>query len=255
MIDWIEIPAGRVILGKGYDKTAHSVGQSFDLPAFQISKYPVTNEQYEAFINARGYQTRRWWTDTGWDARLTGWVWMPNDREHMPSDQPWEMPLGWRERADADYPVVGVSWYEAVAFCRFMSETNNTQIALPTEQQWQRAAQGDDGRVYPWGNDWDCTRCNNSVKPCKGNGTSPVTQYARSNASPFGVVDMAGNVVEWTLTVYRTGSQVMEGNDARLLRGGSWHSFHAEWLACGFRHGVVPLLRDDICGFRVVRMA
>src|SRR5690606_8543992 len=119
----------------------------------------------------------------------------------------------------ADYPVVGVSWYEAVAFCRWLSEATGEAITLPTEEQWQYAAQGDDGRKYPWGDEWDCTRCNNSVEPCHSDGTTPVRQYEGPGDSPFGVVDMSGNVWEWTLTEYESGVNDLDGANNRVIRG------------------------------------
>jgi formylglycine-generating enzyme required for sulfatase activity len=127
------------------------------------------------------------------------------------------------------------------------------EVTLPTEQQWQRAAQGDDGRTYPWGNNWDCQRCNNSVKPCNSDRTTPVTYYEGRDKgdSPFGVVDMAGNVWEWCLNDYNTGSVDININSLRVLRGGSWGdgdtgNFH---LASRFRFD--PGYWGDFRGFRL----
>ena len=104
-------------------------------------------------------------------------------------------------------PRTNVKWYEAIAFCRWLTAQigarGDMSITLPTEQQWQRAAQGDDGREYPWGREFDMNKCNTQES---GIGqTTPVTQYPQG-ASPYGVLDMSGNVWEWCLTDYRSGS-------------------------------------------------
>jgi hypothetical protein len=182
--EWCDIPAGRVEIADGHGW--------FDVPAFQIAKYPVTVAQYEVFIGAGGYQNREWWTEAGWEAREQGWDWDDKSSSWKSTGKPWTQP---RSMGDKDYkkffipdhPIIGVSWYEAMAFCRWLSEVLGdgvgargpsplpTTITLPSEQQWQRAAQGDDGRAYPWGKDFDANRCNSSVKS-KSLGTTPVTQ-------------------------------------------------------------------------------
>ncbi|HRF95413.1 MAG TPA: SUMF1/EgtB/PvdO family nonheme iron enzyme, partial [Aggregatilineales bacterium] len=77
----------------------------------------------------------------------------------------WTQPLYWDDEKwnGADYPVVGVSWYEAIAYCRWLSDATGEMITLPTEQAWQYVAEGDEGREYPWGNGWDSTKCNHNV--------------------------------------------------------------------------------------------
>jgi len=124
---------------------------------------------------------------------------------------------------------------------------------LPTEQQWQYAAQGDDGRAYPWGNDWDCKRCNNSVKPCDSNRTTPVRQYEGKGDSPFGVVDMAGNVREWCLTEYKSGNTGINGTEDRVLRGGSWFDFNSVNFRCDYRNRDDPSDWYNNGGFRLAR--
>jgi formylglycine-generating enzyme required for sulfatase activity len=162
---WIDIPAGRVqLIPDDYDKKNSYLKSDtwFDVPAFRIAKYPITNAQFARFIESGGYADRQWWTDTGWDSRLKGMAWNSDKREYVETGTPWTEPRYWQDDKwnGADQPVVGVSWYEAVAFCRWLSDVTGEAITLPTEQQWQRAAQGDDGREYPWGNTWDKSRCN-----------------------------------------------------------------------------------------------
>jgi hypothetical protein len=132
--DWIDIPAGKVTLEAG--GYAPKGGQTFDVPAFTIAKYPLTNAQFAMFIKGKGYEQRQWWTEDGWKMR---------------EEQAWTEPRYWQDEKwrQVEYPVVGVSWYEAVAFCKWLSDVTDETIMLPTEQQWQRAAQGDTKYAYP----------------------------------------------------------------------------------------------------------
>jgi formylglycine-generating enzyme required for sulfatase activity len=232
---WIEIP------GKGYS----------------IGKYPITNGQYAKFIEAGGYgyDQRRWWTDAGWDAKLKGMMVDWSKGEGVATHIPWTEPRFWNESQwnGADYPVVGVTWYEAVAFCRWASDITGETIMLPTEDQWQYAAQGDDGRTYPWGSEWDCTRCNNSVTPCQSNGTTPVRQYEGKGDSPFGVVDMSGNVWEWCLTDYEQKTNDLNGDASRVIRGGGWFYFTKSDCRCTFRYYDLPFGCYNYRGFRIAR--
>ncbi|MBK8026843.1 MAG: SUMF1/EgtB/PvdO family nonheme iron enzyme [Chloroflexi bacterium] len=130
--------------------------QTLDVPAFAIAKYPVTNAQYRLFVTAGGYAERRWWTEAGWEAKAKGWKW--DGSQWVETNQPWAEPRYWNDpnwKSAAwngdDYPVTGVSWYEATAYCAWLSAETGESIGLPGEQQWQRAAQGSDGRAYPWG--------------------------------------------------------------------------------------------------------
>ncbi len=243
---WIDIPAGKVTLEEGGYLNA---SQTFDVPAFAIAKYPITNAQYAKFIDAGGYSQKRWWTDAGWDAKAKGMDW--NGKEWAETGKVWTQPRLWTDAKwnGAEHPVVGVSWYEAVAFCQWLSEASGAPILLPTEQQWQRAAQGDQGLAYPWGNDFDAARCNTSES--KLGTTTPVTQYAGKGDSPFGVTDMAGNVWEWCLTDYYAGNIEPEGTDVRVLRGGSWDG-NSQNARAAFRLRNYPDLRNFNIGLRLV---
>jgi len=233
---WVEIPGGRGTM----ETDEASVTLAIPTARYWIGKYPVTNAQYAKFIEAGGYRERRWWTDAGWAAR------QEND---------WTEPRFWDDGRfnGAEQPVVGVSWYEAVAFCRWLSDVTGEKIMLPTEAQWQYAAQGGDGRAYPWGNEWDCTRCNNSASPCDSHATTPVRQYEGKGDSPFGVVDMAGNVWEWCATAYGTGSDALDGTDVRVLRGGSWVNIYPVNLRAAVRYRLIPDDRYSNDGFRCAR--
>lgn len=229
--DWIEIP------NKGYS----------------IAKYPVTNAQFAKFIQADGYNTQKWWTTEGWQKRLEGWHY---DGEWKASGTPWLEPRYWNDskwKGDTQ-PVVGVSWFEAVAFCRWLSDATGEKIMLPTEDEWQYAAQGDDGRIYPWGNDWNPALCNNNVDG-KGVGkTTPVRQYEGKGDSPFGVIDMAGNVWEWCLTDYKEKTNdINSPANSRVLRGGSWYDISSINFRCADRSNRYPRNGDNDYGFRLSR--
>lgn len=229
---WIDIP------GKGYN----------------IAKYPLTNAQFAPFIAAGGYDQRQWWTDAGWEAKSQGLAFDYSTGGTV-SSAAWTQPRHWQEAQwnGADYPVVGVSWYEALAYCRWLSDQTGESITLPTEEQWQYAAQGDDGRKYPWGEEWDCTLCNNSVQPCQSEGTTLVQQYEGKGDSAFGVVDMSGNVWEWCLTTYEGESNAIEGEAVRTIKGGGWFFFTKADCRCNFRYGDMPYSNYTFRGFRMVR--
>ncbi|MBC7811168.1 MAG: SUMF1/EgtB/PvdO family nonheme iron enzyme, partial [Burkholderiales bacterium] len=207
--------------------------------SYSIAKYPITNAQYAKFIEAGGYDQREWWTDEGWDAKLKGLVLDYSTGEAVATNNAWTEPRFWKDSTfnGVEQPVVGVSWYEALAFCLWLSNAMGENIMLPGEDQWQYAAQGG-GRKYPWGNEWDCTRCNNSVKPCESSVTTPVRQYEGKGDSPFGVVDMSGNVWEWCLTDFENKTNDMNSPaSSRVIRGGSWFFFTRADYRCNFRYG------------------
>jgi formylglycine-generating enzyme required for sulfatase activity len=214
---WIAIPAGNLSIR----------GIEYRIPAFRIAKYPLTNAQFATFVDDGGYHQPQWWTDSGWEAR-THYDWTS---PRFFDDPDWNRP---------DYPVVGVSWYEAVAFCRWLSARSAEMIRLPSAAEWQWAAQGADGRVYPWGNQWDGGRCNNSVPPNESTLTTSVNAYEGKGDSPYGVVDMVGNVWEWCSSAWETGSTDPDGEAIRDLRGASWLYTETVIFRCDYRNGSIP---------------
>lgn len=238
---WIEIPSGDGSL------TTSDPAITLPIPTarYWIARYPVTNAQFARFLDAGGYHTPRWWTEAGWSQRQTS---------------AWTQPRLWTDPQwnGADQPVVGVSWFEAVAFCHWLKDMTGEPITLPTEAQWQYAAQGDDGRLYPWGNDWDWRRCNNSVAPCSSSATTPVRAYEGTGAvggdSPFGVVDMTGNVWEWCLTDFHTHTNDIHYLSARrVLRGGWWSNRDQDAFRCDCRAWSSPDDWSSSGGFRLAR--
>lgn len=222
--EWVYIPAGNVTINN----------QTFSVDVFNISKYPVTNAQFEVFVQAEdGYRKSKWW-----DFSKRSRLW----REKNQMSQSRAFPPN-------DHPRTNINRYEAIAFCEWLTERFNShapelspvKINLPTEQQWQRAALGDGVRLFPWGDNYDSSRCNTKESGIEG--TTPVNQYPKG-ASPYGVVDTFGNVSEWCLNI-----EEMSGNDIAAKLGGSWKrdiKNNNLWLPSSS-------YADDI-GFRIVMM-
>lgn len=240
LIEWCDIPAGNVtITYKFFQGVVNHPAQyleeqrSFWVESFRIAKYPVTNTQYQLFIEAHnGYSNPMWWD---YSPYATKW----RAQQAQPSEPYF--------RGD-DHPRNIVSWYDAMAFCRWLAAETQLPITLPTEQQWQRAGQGDDGRIYPWENNFDTARCNGNNEIKK---TTPVTRYP-DGISPYGVYDLAGNVEEWCLTEYETGSNDDLSSDSmRVYRGGSFN-LGQNGLRLDERGGADPDYEIGLVGFRVV---
>jgi formylglycine-generating enzyme required for sulfatase activity len=255
--EWVDIPAGEVTLitEKGWRKNyvPEEGHKTFLVVRFGLARYCVTNAQFGMFLEADGYGQKRWWTDDGWEARLKGWTWVGSSWKE--TGTPWVEPRYWRDLKwnGAERPVVGISWYEAVAFCRWLSEQVGYEARLATEQEWQRAAGGDDGRTYVWGED----------KPNKElanwnlelGRTTPVSSHPlQAERQPYGLYNMTGNVWEWCATDYDTGSQdIHKKAEVRVLRGGSWSSCTPGDLRVAFRYNWYPFLGYSFIGFRVAR--
>ncbi len=242
------VPAGSFLMGSTEDnqwadndeRPQHQV----ELDAFRIGRYPITNAQYGRFIEEGGYNNQAFWTGDGR-------AWLKKESITQPAywdDSKWNRP---------DHPVVGVSWYEAVAYCRWLSEVVGQEFRLPTEAEWEKAARGEHGREWPWGNEFDPQKANtNEGGPRR---TTPVGQYSPDGDSPYGAADMAGNVWEWCQDWFakdyyqRSPSENPPGPEtggSRVLRGGSW--LYAQPSArCACRHGNSPGDRSINVGFRV----
>ena len=223
-IDWVEIPGGEFLYGK--EKESRKIN------AFNISRYPITNTQYQAFINEGGYEDDRWWQELS--ERIT-----KPKKQKTPIKLEWNQPNRAREK---------VSWYEAIAFCRWLSFQLGYTVQLPTEEQWERAARGTDGREYPWGNEYVS---GHAYGPHNLVQTSAVGLYP-SGATSEGVLDLAGNVREWCLNEYQDPENTaLEGDGPRVLRGGSWGT-NPDNARASFRDWGYPVNRYYDVGFRVV---
>jgi formylglycine-generating enzyme required for sulfatase activity len=244
--EWCIVPAGPFLLGSddtsGEARYDGKPQRMVDLPDFRISRYPITNAQWRIFVHGGGYGERRWWSAAGWQAK-----------EQLGLTQPalWDEP----RFNGANQPIVGVSWYEATAFCRWLSSKLGYEIRLPSEAEWEKAARGTDGRGYPWGNTWDATRTNTSESGIGA--TAPVGCFP-TGASPYGVLEMSGNVLEWTATPWthdykQNDGTIHETGDAErfVWRGGAWSD--DLWDArCAYRYRTPPANRGNNLGVRVV---
>jgi hypothetical protein len=192
---------------------------------YWIDKYPVTNEKYYEFILADGYGNQARWSPEGWEWKAKNNIKNP---EHW-NDTEWNK---------ADHPVVGVSYFEAEAYAKWAGKR------LPTEREWEKAARGEVGREYPWGEGFNKNRCNSSGV---ANGhTTPVTWYPKG-VSPYGCYDMAGNVWEWCADWYDE-----EKKGSRVIRGGSWRS-KPENLRSSYRDWFLAVRRTNYIGIRLVQ--
>lgn len=192
-IDWCVIVAGEFVMG--CEESDHREESDKESPqhcnyvsTFEIARYPITNLQYQMFINDGGY-TDKWrdcWSQLGWEWRT---------QENLVCRDPYGGDFDLSNR-----PLVGASWYEATAFCNWLTVELGRTIRLPTEMEWEKAARGVDGRIWPWGDEPPTgEHCN--FRSEIGT-TSPVGVYIKG-ASPYGVLDMAGNTWEWTGSLYR----------------------------------------------------
>lgn len=248
-IEWITIPAGEFLMGsdKNQDKRAFDSEMPqhrLSLPTFQISKYPITNAQYQLFVDDGGYTSRwmRCWTELGWKLHI-------HEKRIRKSNIDATINM-------QDHPIVGVSWYEAVAYCNWLSIQLQRDVRLPSEAEWEKAARGANGRIWPWGNS------SPTKEQCNFGGnvgrTTSVFSYP-NGASPYGVMDMAGNVLEWTRSLYMPYPyhvELLEDtglSGERTLRGGTWNLFMND-LRCAARYHNSPKYRIDWIGFRVTSL-
>jgi formylglycine-generating enzyme required for sulfatase activity len=227
----ILIPAGEFLMGSdpNVDKDASDDEQpqhTLYLPDYYMARTPVTNAQYAAFVQATGHR------------------------------QPIHWEGGKPPEGKEDHPVNYVSWYDAVAYCDWLADVTGRLYRLPSEAEWEKGARGSDGRIYPWGDQWDEGRCN-SAEGGPGD-TTPVGAYPEG-ASPYSLLDMAGNVWEWTRSTYKeypyNPADGREDLDApysfrRVVRGGAFRYYR--WVVrCATRYGFSPHSRFRNGGFRV----
>ncbi|MEZ4526100.1 MAG: SUMF1/EgtB/PvdO family nonheme iron enzyme [Desulfobacterales bacterium] len=284
-MQFCRVPAGDFLMGDGEERHENDC-LNYD---FWMGRFPVTNAQYNVFVQDGGYGEQKHWTEAVkegfWkDGKFKGrW---DNEFRDRPNDYgiPFTYP---------NHPVVGITWYEAVAFCRWLTEKwkkllpEKWAVRLPSEAEWEKAARGglripekpavlcakdikgftqapeydmmeNPERKYPWGNEEDI-HCAN-VKECGIDSTSAVGAFA-SGKSPYGCEDMSGNVWEWTRSM--DGKYPYDPKDGRenpekvtpdswiRMRGGSFYN-ERDISRCGFRLRRFPSRRFGDGGFRVV---
>lgn len=253
-MEFVEVPAGEFLMGsreiEGYGDE-HPQHKVF-LDAYRIGKYEVTNAQFAKFVQASGYKPQGDWRHFYW-GQLTA----PGYPEKYP-----------------DYPVINVTCNDAQAFCQWAGKTYGWKgCHLPTEAQWEKAAKGTQGYCYPWGDDWDPLRCNHWYGPRRsgmlnlysGRGTVPVGSFP-SGASPYGAMDMAGNVWEWCADWYRGDYYAVsppskpkgpQTGKYRVFRGGSCLTYggrgYDDTCRCCYRLTHELKLCNYAIGFRCAR--
>jgi len=254
LLGFVEVPAGPFLMGsdKKRDQDAYEdelPQHRLELPLYYIARYPVTVAQFRAFVQESSYQAQG----------------------------PWERYSGGDNR-----PVVAVNWYDALAYCRWLTEQlrgweetpepvagllseEGWGVRLPTEAEWEKAARGQDGRIFPWGNNPDSNRANYGET---GVGTTSAVGCFPSGASPYGALDLAGNVWEWTQSLWgkslgepdfrypykvKDGRENLEADDSvrRVLRGGSFGN-DLRYARCASRDWYDPYSGGSHYGFRVV---
>jgi formylglycine-generating enzyme required for sulfatase activity len=231
------IPAGPFLMGSDQDAPAEAPRHTIELPAYAIGLYPVTNEQYAHYIHTAGR------------AASLALLW---DGNRPPDDR-------------LTHPVTGVTWREALDYCRWLAQTTGRPYTLPNEAQWEKAARGADGRVFPWGDEWLPDRANTSPDD------TPVDAFPAQ--SVYGCHDMIGNAREWTLSGWGSAPQAPgplfaypwradRRNDPgqplttrRVFRGGRYPATAGERAyRCSARGGALPDkpgLAGNRHGFRV----
>ncbi|MBK8028792.1 MAG: SUMF1/EgtB/PvdO family nonheme iron enzyme [Chloroflexi bacterium] len=254
-IVWCDIPADDFLMGSDPAKDPQADTGSYNetpqqrvhLDAYRVSKYLVTYQQYAAFVRSDGYTKRDYWTEAGWEWK--------GDNMTQPN-------ASWNHRVwhVDNHPVVGVTWYEAHAFCCWLTAQYHAANLLPhdwgirllTEAEYERAARGTDGLIFPYGDTGD---------PAKGNHSE--TNIGRTSAvglfpdgmSPYAALDMSGNVWCWCLTAWRDSyaapeDNQPEGNSTRVLRGGSWRD-DVQLARAASRLRLDPVTGLRYFGFRV----
>lgn len=239
---FITIPAGSFLMGtpaaelselaRRYGGTRESYREESPqhrvaMAAFAIAATPVTNALYEAYVAAAGAR----------------------------APLPWRGPTA--PPALRDHPVVDISWHEAVSFCAWLSRAlSPASFALPSEAQWERAARGDGGLAFPWGADPRPELAN--TREGGAAGTTPVGAYP-AGASPWGALDMAGNVWEWTASLDALypydpgdGREAAGGAGRRIMRGGCYAN-PLGYARCACRFRLPPATRNEFTGLRLAR--
>lgn len=261
-LELVHVPGGEFLMGADPAKIPWALDQempehSLFLPDFYISKYEITNEQYSVFVRATGHDAPFYRQED--TSHFEDW------RSGETRFDRWKdgmAPLG-RE----NYPVTKVSWRDAVAFTQWLSQETGRKFQLPSEAEWEKACRGTDSRIFPWGDDLDYRREKAGhviIAP------APVGSWPK-DASPYGVMDMAGNVEEWTRSLimndagyYHYGypydptdgreDQRRPRNHYRATRGGDYyHTGAGRYLRCTQRGGInVTFHTYETIGFRVV---
>ena len=264
-LKFVHVPAGEFLMGS--DHVSDPSALEAELPqhklflqAYFIGQSPVTAAQFAAFVQATGYKTTAEQIGNGYNLVDGQWS------ETKGAD--WRSPRGVGNNVEQKgaHPVTLVSWYDAQAFCKWVTDLSHYKVDLASEAEWEQAARGTDGRIYPWGNaEPSDLLCNFNLNV---QDTTAVGQYSPQGDSPVGARDMAGNVMEWTRSLWgvdikspefqypyterileRENFQAAE-NVRRVVRGGAWDD-DREGVRSAYRIPNPPISRNNLLGFRV----
>lgn len=243
------VPAGTYWIGD--DKSEHSdeKRRAVMIAAdYQLSRYPITYAQFECFVRAADYADPRWWGNVAEEEEAYGRTY----RLHEMSEQTFR---------HANHPRESVSWYQAMAFCRWLNDKlrDGTAINLPHEDQWEVAARYRADFAYPWGNEFDAAKANTGEGESVGQ-TTAVGLYPAGKQPHLDLYDLSGNVWEWCRNKYDDPNMDVpdRSGDRRVLRGGSWLPIFAStpqyYARASYRYNYQPNYRHRDFGFRVVRV-
>jgi formylglycine-generating enzyme required for sulfatase activity len=233
------IPGGEYRMGSRFHPREER--RVVQVAEFQLAHVPVTVSQYAAFVESKQLAEERWWSAEGWlwlTGKTDGW-----GRVNRLLPENWEA-----QQARPFHPVTGVCAYEAEAYCAWISAQKNKRARLPSEQEWEFAARGEDGRPFPWGEEFDAALAN-TVERQLGETVEPAS--IPGDVSPFEVMDLCGNVQEWTGSLYiPIPGEVVPAWSLRVARGGSFNdtSFGAR---TSYRRGYPPGYFFPFLGFRL----
>ena len=241
------VKGGKFMRGSSEGDADEKPQREIYLKNFMIGKYQVTNEEFKKFVDdgCYGKARKKMWSEQGWRWREKNEI---SEPEYW-HDRKWNAP---------NFPVVGISWFEAEAYANWLSERTGYQYRLPTEAEWEKAARGTDGFKYPWGENFDKNSSNTFESGLHR--TSPVGIFPKDK-SPYGCFDMAGNVWEWCSDWYDVNyyancpdrnPQGPSSGANRVFRGGSWHSV-AGRCRSALRSLYDPRNRLDYLGFRLLQ--
>jgi formylglycine-generating enzyme required for sulfatase activity/serine/threonine protein kinase len=246
-MEFVEVPAGPFLMGSNEDDPDADDDEQpqheLTLPTYYIGKTEVTNAQFRPFVEGDGYTNPAYWSDDGW-------AWREENNRTQPrywDDDRWN---------GDEQPVNGVTWYECMAYARWLSAQTGDDYRLPTEAEWEKAARGTEGLRYPWGNQEPTDELANFADA--GGRTTPVGSYP-AGASPYGALDMAGNVWEWTSSVYQDypydpddgREDISNPSEKRFsVRGGGWDVQSRNLRASG---RLSPVYHYYVVGCRLAR--
>ncbi|MFN8595279.1 MAG: SUMF1/EgtB/PvdO family nonheme iron enzyme [Anaerolineae bacterium] len=284
-LGFIEVPAGQFIMGSRrrgttvLDATEPVSQKRLEIGyKYWIARYPVTVGQFKAFMSDGGYEQRQIWNEDGWSWRTGEWDRQVDESALLDwlKRRPPEMrnaPILWDEQShNLNRPVIGISWFEAMAYCTWLDAQLRASVAggrravvvpdedilpkgyvlrLPTEAEWEKAARSAADVRYPWGNEsWDEERAN--IGESRIGHPTPVGMYPRG-ASEWKLYDLSGNVWEWTLSLYQPSDTRLDqtADRTRVVRGGSWITNHKYAFATSRLQSIPGGLDHDV-GFRTV---